>query len=235
MITVIHGDDIVSSRNFLHKIKSDISQSVSFEGKKVTVTDLVQELEGGSLFGGDKTLFIEELLSGRKGKDVTEITSYLKDHADLGTIYVWESKQLGKRDMDSFGRVTDQSFTIPKTLFSFLDAIAPASRQGGPQNSRLLSLYHALLKSVEPELVFFMITRHFRILLTISDESGDTIDEAARLAPWQKSKLERQSRLFSTKELKDAHQKLFQIDLATKTGGTPLSLSQSIDFFLLDL
>ena len=62
-----------------------------------------------------------------------------------------------------------------------------------------------------------------------------SIDEVVRLAPWQKSKLERQTRTFSLEQLKQIYSKLYEIEIAQKTGDSSLSLSQNIDFLLLEM
>ena len=81
-----------------------------------------------------------------------------------------------------------------------------------------------------------MLQRQFRLLLAVSEEnSKDSIDEITRLAPWQKSKLEKQARLFQVDKLLSIYKKLYQIDLAQKTGNLPFSLTASIDFLLADL
>ncbi|MBI2622551.1 MAG: hypothetical protein HYW64_00425 [Candidatus Levybacteria bacterium] len=55
------------------------------------------------------------------------------------------------------------------------------------------------------------------------------------MAPWQKSKLQRQAFLFTKDALTKNFAQLYAIDLAQKTGSLSLSLIQTIDFFLLDL
>ena len=86
---------------------------------------------------------------------------------------------------------------------------------------------------MEPELIFFMLVRQFRIML--GQEGVDRIDEVKRMAPWQLGKMQRQAKTFGEEKLKSTYQKLFEIDLALKTGKIPYSLERSIDFFLADL
>jgi DNA polymerase III delta subunit len=69
----------------------------------------------------------------------------------------------------------------------------------------------------------------------LGQEGVDKIDELKRMAPWQLAKLQKQAKQFGGEKLKSAYQKLFELDLALKTGKIPYSLERSIDFFLADL
>ena len=82
-----------------------------------------------------------------------------------------------------------------------------------------------------------MLIRQIRLLIALSENGNtrDVIDEVKRLAPWQKSKLAKQAGYFSTQELLKIHEALYKMDLASKTSSFPLSLTETIDFFLLDL
>jgi len=81
-----------------------------------------------------------------------------------------------------------------------------------------------------------MLQRQFRILLALSEPSENVpIDELIRLAPWQTGKLERQALSFDLETLKKIYRKLYEIETGQKTGTLPLSLSQSIDFLLLEM
>jgi len=48
-------------------------------------------------------------------------------------------------------------------------------------------------------------------------------------------KLERQVQLLNVMQLKNIYKKLYEMEIGQKTGRLNLSLSQSIDFFLLDI
>ena len=88
---------------------------------------------------------------------------------------------------------------------------------------------------METELIFYMIVRQFRLLLSLTSEGSKNIDEAKRLAPWQSSKLKSQSKLFGKDRLIEIYKKLYKIDYETKFGLTSLPLNSTIDIFLIDL
>jgi hypothetical protein len=66
-------------------------------------------------------------------------------------------------------------------------------------------------------------------------EGANKIDEVKRMAPWQMGKMQKQSGMFGDSKLKENYQKLFEIDLGSKTGKIPYSIERSIDFFLAAL
>ena len=102
-----------------------------------------------------------------------------------------------------------------------------------PNNSQSVVLFHVCLKTTEPEIMFSMIVRQFRIMLALSLNSS--IDEIKRLAPWQKSKILSQATSFGNKKLTKNLKKLYEIDKNQKTGKTSLSLEKNIDIFLLEI
>ena len=237
MITIIHGNDTASSRKYY--IDQKTADAFSFEGEKVSLTDLVQILEGGGLFSDSKKIFIDEFLSKRKqGKETEDIVLQLNKYCKINDIFLWEGKEISKKNISLFSDPNVKIFKFPLYLFTFLDAIKP-------NNTGNLISFHEALKKSEAELIFFMLIRQFRLLLALSDDSSrhsresgnpdDKIDEVKRLAPWQKSKFKKQSGLFSLINLKNAYKKLFEIDLGQKTGTLNMSLEQAIDILLLEI
>ena len=245
MITIIHGDDITSSRNFLLEQKQKDKNLVSL-APGFTVSDLAQNLEGSSLFFETKTIVIEDFFARakKKSKDTKEITDFINKHDKKVNLILWEGKELGKRDIGLFPSAIIKQFKLPKALFVFLDNLLP----GNGINSVLS--FHLALETSALELIFFMMQRQFRLLLALRhpehnegslDSSASPqndnaqIDEAVRLAPWQRQRLERQSSSFSAEKLREIYKKLFDIEVKQRTGNLPLSLVQTIDFFLLEI
>ncbi|MDO8659656.1 MAG: hypothetical protein Q7K54_03580, partial [Candidatus Parcubacteria bacterium] len=244
MITIIHGDDIASSRRYFVEQKNRDKDSIVFDGEKLMLSDVLQVLDGGLLFSEAKQIYIEGFFSKKKpGKEFDDIVSRIQSFKDA-QIYFWEGKTLTKKYTSLFKNSEIKVFNIPKDIFTFLENIYPG-------NKKSLILFHNSLKTNEVELIFFMIIRQFRLLLAVSKchlfepepqsrrpelvSGSSSIDEIKRLAPWQISKLQRQSHFFSCQRLKDFYKKLYEIDLAQKTGTLPLSLIQSIDLLLVSL
>lgn len=249
MITIIHGDDTSLSRNYFSELKQKNKDLVIFDGNKITITDLVQNIEGSGLFGNAKVIFIEELLTKLKKTDKTakEILNFIDKNSKKFNFVLWEGKEILKRDLLLFKDAVVKFFKLPKNIFLFLDNLKPGNSKS------LLNFFHQALDSgIKEELILFMLQRQFRLLLALlgshperSEGSRDSsplaqndngsIDEITRLAPWQMGKLQRQAKLFNLSDLIRVYKKLYKIEIAQKTGISSLSLTQNIDFLLLEL
>lgn len=236
MITIIHGDDISASRKFFQELKYKQQSLVLFDGSKITITDLVQNVEGSTLFQGStlssSAIFIEDLLTKAKkiDRDSKEILDFIAKNSKSSAFILWESKEIQKRDLGLFKDAKIHIFKLPKNIFLFLDELTPGNSKS------LLNLFHQALDSgIKEELISFMIQRQFRLLLALSDPGNSQIDELVRLLPWQLGRLQRQAKLFSVSDLIRIYKKLYQIEIAQKTGASSLSLTQNIDFLLLEM
>lgn len=236
MVTIIHGDNIAQSRNYFLELKSKQKDTVSFEAHKITITDLIQNIEGSGLFNDSKTLFIEDLLTKLKktDKETKEILNFISKNSKDSTFVLWESKEIQKRDLFLFKDAIIKVFKLPKNIFLFLDNIKPNNSKS------LLNLFHQALESgINEDLILFMMQRQIRLLLALSpchsELVSESIDEVNRLAPWQKDKLKKQVSLFDLLQLKNIYKKLYKIEIGQKTGGLTLSLTQSIDFLLMEM
>lgn len=229
MITVIHGDDTTKSRAFFIEQKRKYPALSILDGEKVTVTELTQTLEGGDLFASDKAIFLEQLISKKqRSKEKEALLDYLLAKR-TNDIFLWEGKELDKRTLKPFLNETIRAFSLPKSLFLFLDTLMPGNGQ------KLVTLFHETLSTSEPEMIVFMLVRQIRILLALSSPSSKQIDEVKRLAPWQLNKLQKQAKSFSQERLLELHANLYQLDHDQKTGNLASSLISTIDFLLLEI
>jgi hypothetical protein len=230
MLTIAHGSDTAQSRKYFFDEKQKHQDAILLDADKVNITDLAQVLEGGGLFGETKYLFIEQLLTKRKKSvELENIIKYLEEHAAEHTIILWEGKELERSSLNAFKKAIVKPFKLPQTLFQLLDAIQPGN------GKLLIKLFHQTVETTEPEMIFFMLIRQFRILLALSGATDDPIDEVKRIQPWQKSKLETQAKHFDTIHLLDLYEKLFHLEVGQKTGALTTPLVSAIDFFLLEI
>lgn len=227
MITIVHGDDITSSRKFLIEQKNSLKNTIILDGKDLNFEYLVELLKGNSLFSDEKNIFVENFFERKKSDEFEKIIDYIKKNSSKVNLFIWEKDGLSKSELSVFPKAKSILFKIQKTLFSFLDNISPNS----PKN---VLNFHEALKTADEEMIFYMLIRQFRLLLALRGESNGSIDESQRLAPWQKDKLKRQSKLFTSSELKRIYNKLYEVDLNIKTGVFP-NLTNAIDFLLLDI
>lgn len=226
MTIIIHGEDTATSRKAFIDLRNNITNPVILEGGPLTLQQVKQAVDGGGLFGDDVHIFIEELLSKRKtSKELTEIISFLSQTKT--PLYLWESKDLTTKQLTPFKNATVRQYKIPTTVFAFLDSIKPNNAK------QMIKLFHTTLETQEAGFIYFMLVKHMRLLLALSDvTSTNTIEETKRLSPWQRTKFQKQANNFSSDHLKGLYLTLYTIDLELKTGKQTLSLIQSIDFFL---
>jgi len=104
------------------------------------------------------------------------------------------------------------------TTFSLVDAL-------GHRDSKKATLYlHELIDAGQPILyIFFMITRHFRLLLQAKELQIEGLDWRAiqtrlGLHPFVAQKLAEQAGNFSRSRLHAIHHRLLEVDTAIKTG-----------------
>ncbi|EKD86713.1 MAG: hypothetical protein ACD_37C00173G0001 [uncultured bacterium] len=232
MLTIIHGNDVVTSRKYYLDQKNE--SSITFDAESIEISEITHSLQGGGLFGPSKKIFIDNLFSRKSSKNFDAVLESLRT-ADDAEIYIWADKEIGVKILSAFPKHVVQSFKISQNIFGFLDSLRPNS----PSN---VSRFHDALNSSETEIVFAMIVRQFRLMIGLSEESGlpageagKNIDEVKRLAPWQKSKLIKQASAFGKEKLLIAYKKLYKIDKAQKTGSSNLNLLQNIDILLLEI
>jgi len=202
MITIIHGDDIASSRNYLNELRQKNSDSTLINGDDISVTSLLQVVDGGDLFSTGKTILIENFYTKKKSpKEFEALIAILKEKTLEYEIILWEGKEIDKKSLTIFKHATVKTYKLPQTLFLFLDSLKPN------QGKALVQLYQKASVNIEPEMIFFMLIRQVRLLLALYQKNSDEIDEVKRLAPWQLGKLQKQAKLFTKEELCSVHAK----------------------------
>jgi DNA polymerase III delta subunit len=228
MVLLIHGNDLASSRNYYFEEKNKLTDVIMLEGEGLTLDTLFQNAENKSLFGSEQTILVENFFTKNKSIaiETKKIVEYVNGNKNMSIIF-WEPTELLKTAQALLKNATVKTFSFPQVLFTFLDNLRPGNSE------MLIKLFHELKRNMEPELIFFMLVRQFRLML--GQNGTDKIDEVKRMAPWQLGKLQKQAKQFGEEKLKNAYEKLFEIDLGSKTGKIPYSIERSIDFFLSDL
>jgi len=230
MITIIHGEDIVKSRNFFLQKKASVLNPHTFLADNLELADLIQIIEGSSLFDSSKSIFIEDFFTKKKSvsQEFKSITSYLNKKVNLIDLYFFEAKTLSKSQLNNFKNAKVETFLLPQELFKFLDSLFTKDK------NLKIRLYHKVIENNEIELVFYMLLRQIRLLLFFKEESSQQIEEVKRLSPWQRKNLSLTSKTLSLTFLKSLHKKLYLLDLRNKSGKLALPLVKYLDFFLLE-
>lgn len=229
MIRIIHGENISESREELLRQKSSLDNVVSFDGISITKESLSDFFSGG-MFNDDKNLIIENLLSkNKKSKNLDELFEILNKNSKDSTILLWEEKEITPAMLKKFPKSQEYNHKIPKLIFTFLDSLTPRNGE------HLIKILHNLIQNTSIEIILFMLTRQIRLLLALSSKNEDEIEDLSKLAPWQRGKLEKQSRLFEKEKLKELYNKIYKNDYGSKTGTLNMPVTTAIDILLLDI
>lgn len=221
MIKILHGENIVQSRKRLTEIvdksRNSGTEIVYLDGSKVSLTEARSALESGSLFGKTKLVVIENL------KERKEILSYLNKGKFDNDLIIWEQKEIRN---DILPKSEKEIFKLTPLIFRFLDSLKPGNTK---ESLRLLA---ELKQTEEPEMIFYMLVRQFRLLIIACDLGPSGLSE---LSPWQQKKFLGQSGEFNLEQLKEIYKKLLEIDFNQKTSGDAFPLSSRLDLFVSSL
>lgn len=229
MLTLLHGENIQTSRVELVRLKSSfVGKEVRLlDGRGLDITTIKEATESSSLFGGDVVVVIEQLFSklGRKTKSIEEYAAVLVESAKSCEIIAWEDKQMSPTIIKSFGSsAVIRQFDLPKIIFQFLDAI------GSGHSKILLDLFHQAVAIDAPELIFSMIVSRVRQLIMMKDRVVPP-----SMQSWQAGRLTNQSKLFTMEKLIAMHTYLLHIETSIKGGTSPFTLTQHIEQLLVDI
>ena len=227
MIYLLHGDNLVASRNLLKSLvdqaKNDNQEVIRLNGLGVKIEDTIQALESNSLFGGERLVVIENLFSRPKSNEQKQILDFIKNYQGKTDLILWEKKEIGKilqRNLPN--QTTVKLFKTPLLLFKFLDQLTPKTK------SSALQTLAALLKSESAELVFYLLVRQIRLLLLVA--SGQKIKGPS----WMIAKLKKQADILNQDRLLTMYQELFTIDGSVKTGKTLMPLNWHLQMLIIN-
>ena len=228
MLTLIHGDNIVLSRNELTRIKNTaVGKEIrDINGKNISESDLRQSVESLSLFGNTVLIVIENLFSplGRKEKQVALVSEIISTASNMVDIVIWEPKEVGKTVLNGVKKAKVQLYKISSTLFDFLDSLAPH------QHAHILALFEKTLDGSPVELILFMLGSRVRHLIQVKDNVMPD-----KMSPWQSMRLTNQAKSFTMDKLLAMHNTLIELEYLFKTGSTPFTLTQLITHFIMDI
>lgn len=228
MITFIHGDNQLESRNKLGELIKDAGSKEIVKLREVNLTTIKQALESSSLFFEKRLVIVENIISGRVDKNILD---YLKRGLFESDLIIWESKKVDARKLGWIKKSGIMyEYSYPKVLFKLLEQIGIAGHE------EVLGLFNRTIDRVPVELVYFMIVRQFRLLLLVAhDATSTSIKETERLQSWMVGKLKGQGNSIGADNLKKLYKQLLYIDYQQKSGQANLNLKQTLDIWLSQL
>ena len=231
MIHLFHGDDIYASRSELGEIKKSRQnhEIVQLDGKRATMTDLIQATESTSLFNDSRLVIVENIFCrqfNRKSKELGAFIAWIKALPETVEIIFWEEKELSKGVINEMPKKSDIALYRPdRKLFQLVDTIKPNN------TAKLLQLLNNCLNTDPIELIFALILRQMRLLIMAKDLHKNL----PAVSPWQASKIQIQSALYSKDYLLQLYRQLLRIDTSIKSGTSPFDLTQCVKLFLIEL
>lgn len=228
---LLHGDNYPQSRERLNAQVEEfrnrgIKEQVKLNGQKVSLGEVKQAMEAKSLFGGERLVIIENLLSASVSKRQKEIIAYFLGESHDFPCILWEKKEIKGAVLSKFkSKFKVEIFKIPAIIFKLLDSIQPGNYQ------QMIGLFHQMDKK-EPEMVFYMLCQRVRQLILAKDLGGKGLEG---LQGWQQARLLRQAENFELEQLLFFYHKLLEVDYQQKTSQTPFDLSSTLDLLLANL
>jgi len=225
---ILHGENIVLSRQKLKEKVTEFKRETKgevllFDGD-VNLIDIQQAFQSLSLLGQHQLVIIENLFGGRKTKEKEKIIDFIKKIKPSNLI-IWEAKKIDGRTLNAFQKQV-LKYDLTPIVFQFLDSFKPGNTKAS------LTLLHQTLEQLPPEMIFFMLTKHLRLLILAADLGKKGLKN---MPPWRQGKLINQGNQFGLDKLLITYKRLLKIDSQQKTGKTPFNLSSQLDLLIASL
>ena len=194
---IIHGDDIVSSRNYLNNLKNQYQDIINLDGAALNRKDFL-DLVNTQLLFPKKTLVVVENYKGSE--------SIFEEKILLDVVFWWSSNIQKIPKGDKVQQFKNQgAFGI----FKYVDSV------GLKQQERALVLLNKLLEERVPaEKIIAMLTRQFRMIGQILDGEGLRVSSSE----FVRDKLSQQSNNWNFQEVQEVLVALFSVDVKIKRG-----------------
>lgn len=229
---VLHGENQVESRKKLAFLASQARKKglevERLDGKVVGKGDLLMAARSQSLLSDDRLVIVENFFSGNN-----KAAGVVQELAKAGgaQFLFWEKTTLSPSTVKSLlGIVQVEEFKIPKSIFKFLDSLAPRNTK------MMLGLLHDIKESrhgrkeSEGDFVLSMLGRQVRLLIW-----AKLSPETLTLADWQRKRFISQAQKFTADQLFTFHARLLELDRMNKRSQLPEDLSASLDLLVVGL
>lgn len=220
MLTIICGEDTISSRNYFISLKKNYSGK-GFEIRDIKFNEIVEITrwlaDSPSLFFQKKIFFTERLNKYIK-KENQKLTADLQKIEKMKDVELidWEEMSRWELKLKKIGYVKE--FKPNETIFKLLESLYPSNRVS------FVSLLDKLAQDLDENFIFIMLVRYVRNLIIIKE--GEI---PPRMQSWQTYKLKTQARHWKIENLVNFYEALFKIEVGLKTSSNPFSIKESLD------
>jgi hypothetical protein len=220
MLTIICGEDVVASREFLYSTL-EAAKKKGIEVTGIRADDLATLVDQPvvGLFSTETIYTIENLNRSIARKGSKHTIETLQKIANSKTIhlYDWENF-ISSRELKIAKVGIVKEFKPANNIFQLLDACYPGNAK------TFLTVMHNITDVKNEMFVYLMLLRHVRtVFLTKVTGLPHTTN------PWQKSKLSAVARQWDGARLTDFYGRLLAIDTSLKTGKNVYGVQRSLD------
>lgn len=227
MLTVIAGEDSVTSRSKLQSLKKSFEEK-GYAIAQTTVSQLEDVLKNSAgvrdLFGKQSIYFVEGISNKYVGREKTVFKDTVQKLTAEKDIHVvdWENGK-SAYELSGLKRIatTFDEYKPGKNIFQLLDFCYPGNIKV------FIDTLSIVTKTQEITFVYALLWKHIRKL--IQAKKG-TLDPA--IPSWQKQKIEFQAARWDENMLISFYEKLARIDVSLKTNQTPFDLKESLELLV---
>lgn len=219
-VLVISGDDLTKSWERLKRI-IEVAKGRDWEITRIGAEQnfsVSEILSSSNLFAKQRLFVIED------GKKLTkkELEWLKKNLVKFdGNLAIYFADFVPAGIKSSLSKDTKfEEFKLPKIIFKFLDGIFP-----GNSKSTII-LFHKLLASEPPELIFNLIAKRLKELYWVK-----CAPESLDYPSWRKNILKSQASKFKEKKLESLIAELSEADVRAKSGDA--NIATLLDLILL--
>ena len=227
MLTIIAGEDSITSRQKLQELKEQYKQKgYSIEAVSVSdIPDLLKNADGVTNLFGQEAIYVTENASSKyKGRTKTPYKEAIQLIAKSTSIHLidWESGK-SAYDLSSFKKIATSFYEAKpaKNIFELLDACYPGNLV---EFLKALAVVNA---TQDIGFIYILLCRHVRKLYLAAEGISDM-----KTPPWQRGKLTFQAKKWDPKKLMKFYEGLARIDVSMKTSSTPYDLKESIELLV---
>lgn len=221
MLTIICGEDIVSSRNYFLSLKNEYKKK-GYQVIEISPYQIDEIYKGFSqnltLFQQKSVFFIENLYQKNLKKKKDGKNQIIKKLNSLKEeIFDWEDS-LTQYDIKIKDDINIKEFKPPANIFKLIDNLYPGNLKKAYQ------ILNQIINKDNQSLILYMIAKNIRYLIFIRKKFPLTIKNS-----WQEKKLYHLAKFWSEDKLIDFYDSLFRIDFLIKTSNTPFNIKKSLD------
>ncbi|PIV09920.1 hypothetical protein COS51_00590, partial [Candidatus Roizmanbacteria bacterium CG03_land_8_20_14_0_80_36_21] len=207
MLTIICGEDSITSRNYYSSLKKNY-QDKDFQVIEIPSSELENIPswmgESRSLFKENKVFFtvnVNKRVSRKLNLKINKVVDQIIKDKTIEVVD-WE-EEISSRSLKFPKGVTVKEFKPSQNIFKLQDALYPGNLKS------FLSILNQLTETVDENFVFIMLIRHLKNLLLVKTGQSNS-----KLQSWQIAKLRNQASKWRQDKLINFYDAFHKIDVS---------------------